>query len=104
MIKIEPLKRGFCPECNKMIMNANRTEYINGGMSFWVEFQDGTKAEFSICSECYKNISQEMLDRIIASQKVNWGIEIARQMQWYYEEAIHLRIVKQATTKDGLTS
>jgi hypothetical protein len=101
MMKILPLVRGVCPVCNKKIMNDTKTQYINTGFEFWVKFSDESKAQFSICEDCYSKITQEQLDAIMQSQIVNWGEEITKQMQWYYTQAVHLKIVKHARDKGG---
>lgn len=101
-MEIMPLIRGECPICKRIIMNKEKSAYINGGMSLWVRFSDNSQAEFSICQDCYKNITQEQLEDILKSQIVNWGMEIAMQLQWFYKKAVHLKIVKHAKTKDGL--
>jgi hypothetical protein len=80
-------------------MNETKTALINGGFEFWVAFQDGTKAQFAICEDCYSKITQEQLDGILSSQLINWGEEIASQMRWFYTQAVHLKIVKHAKTK-----
>jgi len=83
-------------------MNDKKTAYINGGMEFWVRFNDGNNATFSICETCYSTITQEQLDEIMKSQIVNWGLEIASQLQWFYKIAVHLKIVAHAKEKSGL--
>jgi len=102
MEKITQLIRGECPICKKIIMDKTKTKYVNGGIAFWVKFSDGSQAQFSACEDCYKVITQEQLDDIMASQKVNWGWEISKTLQWYYDKAIHLKIAKHAKEKDGL--
>jgi len=99
---IKPLIRGECPICKKIIMNQKKTSYINGGMDFWVQFSDSTRAIFAICQDCYKNITQEQLDGIMQSQIVSWGDDIQKQLLWYINKAIFLRIDKHAKDKDGL--
>jgi hypothetical protein len=103
MIKILPLVRGVCPVCNKKIMNETKTALINGGFEFWVAFQDDTKAQFSICEDCYSKITQEQLDEILKSQVMNWGMEVEANLRWFYTQAVHLKIVKHARDKSGLT-
>lgn len=102
MSELKPLTRGPCPICEKIIMTPNKKAYINGGMSMWVKFSDGSRAEFSICSECFDKITQEQLDELVARQKLNWGIEIQKTLEWYITKAVNLKIVKHAKTKEGL--
>ena len=101
-IKVEPLTRGVCPICNKKIMDEKKSSYINGGQNFFVKFHDGTIAEFAICKDCFFVLTQEQIDKIVESQKVNWGMEIQFQLQWYINEAIHLKAVKWAEKREGL--
>jgi hypothetical protein len=101
---IEPLTRGECPVCKKIIMNKDKSEYINGGESFFVKFSDDSVAEFSICKDCYSTITQEQLGEIMKSQIVNWGIDISKQLRWFYGVAVHLKISKYAKLKDELTA
>lgn len=102
MNKILPLIRGQCPVCNKNIMNDKKTSYINGGMEFWVKFSDESRATFAICLDCLDKITQEQLSKIMERQKVNWGFEIQKQLLWYVENAINLKIVEHAKTKAEL--
>ncbi len=98
----EPLIRGLCPICNKIIMNSTQAEYINGGLEFWVKFSNGNNAKFAICSDCLDKITQEQLDEIMERQKVSWGQEIQAQLNWYIKEAVNSKIVKYAKTKEEL--
>lgn len=102
MNKIQPLICGFCPICNKIIMNEKKTAYINGGMEFWVKFSDESRATFGICLDCLDKITQEQLDELIERQKINWGLEIQKQLTWYITKAINLKIIKHAKTKEEL--
>jgi hypothetical protein len=102
MQEIKSLVRGICPVCNKTIMNSTKTEYINGGTEFWVKFSDGSRAQFAICSDCLEKLNQEQLDKIMESQKVSWGQEIQAQFNWYIKQAINLKIIKYAKTKEEL--
>ena len=101
-MEIKPLTRGDCPICEKIIMNPNKTAYINGGLEFWVQFSDNSKAQFAICSDCFDKITQEQLDEIMERQKVSWGQEIQAQLNWYIKQAINLKITKHSKTKEGL--
>ena len=83
-------------------MDPKATQYINGGMEFWVRFNDGTKAQFAICSECFPQLTTEQLKNIMASQKVSWGMEIEATVRWYATKAIHLEIVAHAKEENGL--
>lgn len=96
---VESLVRGICPVCGKIIMNKEKTSYINGGMSFWVKFSDDSKAEFAICQDCYSVVTQEQLDEIMRRQIVSWGEEIQAQMRWFAKIAVHLRIIKWSKDK-----
>ena len=102
-MEIKPLVRGICPICEKNIMNEKKTEYINGGLEFWVKFNDGSQACFAGCEDCYKIITPEQLKTIMQRQIVSWGEEIAAQLKWYYAKAVHLQIIRHARTKDGNT-
>ena len=101
-MEIQPLIRGLCPICNKTIMNPKKTAYINGGFEFFVLFNDNSRASFSCCEECYKNITQEQLDEIMKSQILNWGLEIIQTQTWYSRKAVHLKIIKHGRMKDEL--
>lgn len=104
MEKPKPLIRGECPVCHKTIMDKAKQKYINGGFEFFVLFSDNSRASFSICEDCYKNITQEQLDEIMKSQIVNWGWEISQTLNWFYTNACHLKIVKHSKEKSGLTN
>ena len=101
-MEIKPLIRGICPVCNRTIMNEKKTAYNDYGMAFFTKFDDGSQAEFSICKDCYKTLTQEQADRIISQQIVNWGEDIYKQMLWYSRKAVHLKIVKWNKDKSGL--
>lgn len=75
-------------------MNPKKTAYINGGMEFNVEFNDGSNANFGICEDCFKVLTQEQADEIIKRQIVSWGLEIQAQLNWYIQKAVHLKITK----------
>ena len=98
----EQLIRGECPICKKIIMDKRKMSYINGGMEFWVQFNDKSRATFSICEDCYKTLTQEQLDEIMRFQIVSWGVEISQTLIWFYRKAVHLKIVKHARTKDAI--
>lgn len=102
-MSIQPLIRGLCPVCNKKIMNDKKTAYINNGMEFYTRFSDNSIAKFAICKDCYDKITQEQLDKIIRSQIVNWGLEISKQMLWYAQKAVHLKIIKHGKDKNAVT-
>jgi hypothetical protein len=101
---VSPLIRGNCPVCNKNIMNDKKTAYLECGMEFYVKFSDDSIASFSICKDCFKTATQGDMDKIIGSQIINWGIDIEKQMKWYYSKAVHLKIVKWKETKIELTT
>jgi adenylate cyclase class IV len=92
MEKITPLVRGICPICNVRIMNDNCSKYNDKGTEVLFYFTDGTKANFEICLECKSKLTKEQAEKIITAQKVNWGIEIQKQLSWYIAEAIHLKV------------
>jgi len=75
-------------------MNEKKTAYINGGKEFVVTFTDGTKANFAICEECLKVLTMEQVQEILKRQIVSWGQEIQASLNWYIQEAIHLRVDK----------
>lgn len=102
MEEIRVLIRGFCPICNRTIMNEKKTAYNDYGMEFFVKFSDGSKANFAICKECFKNLTQEQVDKILQRQLVNYGAEIQSQMVWFYKIAIHLKVAKWSENKKEL--
>jgi hypothetical protein len=55
-----------------------------------------------MCNECFKIAKQEDMDKIIQSQIVNWGIDIAKQLNWYYTKAVHLKIIKWDKDKNAI--
>lgn len=101
MEEIKPLVRGVCPICEKQIMNDKKTAYINGGMEFFVKFNDNSNACFAACEDCFNKITPEQLSIIMKRQVVSWGREIKEQLKWYYTKAVHLQIIKHSRTKDG---
>jgi hypothetical protein len=100
---MESLTRGKCPVCQKIIMNKEKTELINGGISFFVKFSDESIGEFTICQECYSKITQEQLDEIMKGQIISWGLDIAMQLRWFYSKSAHYKIIQHAKTKNELT-
>jgi hypothetical protein len=102
MIQPEPLIRGECPVCHKAIMNIRKTAYLESGMEFFVKFNDGSIASFSICKECYAKATQEDMDKIIQSQILNWGIDVEKTLRWFYTKAVFLKIDKWGVTKDAV--
>ena len=100
--KVEPLVRGLCPICNKVIMTKDKSAYCNGGIEFWVKFSDESKAQFAMCSDCLDKITQEQLNELMERQKVSWGEEISATFRWFYKEVCHLKIVKWGRTKEEL--
>jgi len=72
-------------------------------MDFWVQFSDGSKAQFAICFDCFEVITQEQINDIMQSQILNWGQEIYNQLNWYITKAVNLKITKWVKTKDALT-
>ena len=102
MDEVKPLIRGLCPVCQKIIMNSIKSEYINGGKEFWVRFSDGSRAQFSICSDCLENITQEQLGSIMQRQRISWGLEIQAQLDWYVKSVSGMSIIKYANTKEEL--
>jgi len=92
--RIEPLVRGICPICSKEIMNKKQTAYINDGQEFVMYFTDGTKANFAICRECLKTLTKEQAQEILKRQIVSWGQEIQAQLNWFMQDAVHLKIDK----------
>ena len=107
-----------CPLCEKIIYifdSRNKPVGLNdNGMLFSVLFNDGTNAEFSICKDCFNALNQEKLDKIMSDEIYTWGMQIinnplglldlSKQLQWYINTAVHLRIIKFSKDKDGITS
>ncbi len=105
-----------CPLCEKIIFIFDKkgkpVKLNDSGMTFWVLFNDGTNAEFSICKDCFNTLNQEKLDKIMSDEIYTWGMQIiceplglldlVKQLRWYVETAVHLRIVKYARDKNGL--
>ncbi len=99
---IEPLVRGICPICNKVIMNEKNTIFINDGMDFFVKLDDKNRASFACCQECFDKITQEQLNMILERQKVNWLKEIQAQLDWFAREVLNYKIIKYARNKEEL--
>lgn len=105
-----------CPLCEKIIYifdNRNRPVKLNdNGILFSVLFNDGSNAEFAICKDCFNTLNQEKLDKIMSDEIYTWGMQIVntplglldltKQLKWYIETAIHLKIIKHARTKEEL--
>lgn len=92
MEKVLPLKRGICPICKCRIMNIDCSQYNDKGTELKVLFTDNTKALFGICYSCKSTITKEQVEKILESQKVNWGLEIQKTLEWYVSEAINLKV------------
>ena len=92
---------GPCPICGKMIIEkGEKNRFYN---EIWVKFSpDKSKAKFAVCNDCQPNLTQEQLDELMQRQIYTWGAEVARQLKWYYETAVYLRIIKKADSKDEL--
>ena len=103
MNNILPLIRGQCPICNKNIMNDKKTSYANGGMEFCVKWTDGKNGNFAICSDCFKTLTKEQVEKITQQQILNWGIEIQKQLSWYIKEAVHFRVAKWAKEEKDIS-
>ena len=107
-----------CPLCEKIIYIFDEKErpikLNDKGMTFYVLFNDGTKAEFAICKDCFNTLNQEKLDKIMSDEIYTWGMEIintplsllnlSKQLEWYVNTAVHLKIAKHGRTKDELTT
>jgi len=104
-----------CPVCEKIIYvfdkNGKAVALKDNGMTFWVKFNDETTGEFAICRECFSTLTQDNIDKLMSDQIYSWGNEILnypvgnsffKQLSWYINTAVHLRIVKWNKDKDGL--
>ena len=110
------LKPKDCPVCEKIIYlfdkNGKPLQLNEQGMNFSVLFNDGNNAEFAICKDCYSTITPEQLDKLMQDQIYTWGIEIvntplglldySKQLLWYIQTAVFLRIVKWSKHKEEL--
>lgn len=102
-MKVNPLVRGLCPVCNKTIIDKKQSIYINGGFEFFVLLNDNSKITFAICQECFDKLTMEQLQEIMRRNIAAWGEEIQKQLEWYSKTAVHLRPVKWAKDKSGLS-
>jgi hypothetical protein len=116
MFKHKLLERKDCPFCEKIIYvfdKKGRAVCFNGeGITFWIGFQDGSNAEVACCKDCVNSITQEKMDKFMQDQRYTWGYEIVanplslvefyKQLNWYINTAVHLKIVKHAKTKEEL--
>ena len=94
------LSVGPCPICEKTIIEKGRENQFYDEV--WTGFSDGSKAKFAVCKDCKPVLTQEQLDELMRRQIYTWGVEVARQFKWYYEIAVHLRIIKKADNKNEL--
>ena len=100
----KPLIRGICPICDKKIMTQDCKSFINGGMHFLVKCQDNSKYQFSVCEDCFKNMTMEQVKEIVNRQKINWAIDIERELIWYSRKAIFIEPIefsKEEPKKNG---
>lgn len=110
------LKPKDCPFCGKIIYDFdrnNRPVRLNeNGMLFWAKFNDGTKAQFSICRDCFPSLTHEKLSELMEHQKYTWGMELIhtslsiaetyKQLSWFVNHAIFLEIVNWNEFETGL--
>lgn len=101
---MERLIVGPCPICGKTIIEikdgkGKENQFYD---EIFVKFNDENKTKFAICKDCKLVIAQEQLDELMKRQIYTWGIEVAQQFKWYYEQAVHLKIIKKADTENGL--
>lgn len=84
----------------------------NDGMLFWVKFCDESKAQFSICKDCFNTLDDKKIKELNDDQRYTWGMEIiqgplgilalAAQLKWYVEKAVFLEIISWAREEYGL--
>ena len=94
------IKLGPCPVCDKIIAEKGRAnEHYT---TFFVEYTDGTIAEYAICKTCRPLLTKEQINEICENQIFTWGQEVLRQVVWYNSEAVFLKPLKWADNKSGL--
>lgn len=116
MFKHKYIQVKDCPVCEKIIYifdKSGRPVALNSdGMTFWIKFNDDRKAEVAICKDCFASLTQEQIDKFMSDQIYTWGMEIiakplsvlelSKQLSWYINTAVHLKIVKYAKDENGL--
>lgn len=116
MNKPKLLKPKDCPLCSKPIYILDRigrpVKLNDEGTTFWVRCNDGSDMEFAICRKCLGTLTEKQAHFIMDSQIYTWGQEIiglpitlaelVKQLSWYVNIAVLLRVDKFAHTKEGL--
>ena len=116
MDKPKLLKPKDCPLCSKIIYTIDRNgrpiKLNSEGTTFWVRCNDGSEMEFAICNECLGTLTEKQAHFIMDSQIFTWGqeiiglpvtlIELVKQLSWYVNTAVLLRVDTFAHTKEGL--
>jgi hypothetical protein len=110
------LKPKDCPVCEKIIYDFNEkgipVKLNENGKTFWVRFNDNSKAQFAICKECFIELNQAQINALMEDQKYTWGMEIInsalsiaetfKQWSWFVNEAVFLEIIKWSEKEDGI--
>ena len=108
---------GNCPFCDKNIYirykNDKPVKENENHAFLWCRFNDGTDGNFSCCKDCLNIVTDEQKDKLFHDQVYTWGMEVidtpiglisfAKQLMWYVNTAVHLRPVKWANSKEGLS-
>jgi len=117
-MELKLLKPMKCPFCDEVIYTVDQrgkpVELNDKGILFWVKFNDSAIANFSICKNCLPILDREKINLLMSYQIYTWGheiidtplgiVDLAQQLKWYVNTAVHLKIDMWGKTKDEVQS